>query len=82
MVNRDARMYGAGALAGAGLALFGLYILSQAVPIDLTQPPRLAVGVIGLVLLAAGFFLRPRPSSSHADAEPAAAADPGRLSDS
>jgi hypothetical protein len=77
MANRDVRMYGAGALAGAGLALFGLYVLSQAVPIDLTQPPRLAVGVVGLVLLAAGFFLRPRPSGSRPDAEPGAAADGG-----
>jgi hypothetical protein len=75
MAKRDMRMYGAGALSGAGLALFVLYILSQAVSIDLTQPTRLAVGVVGLVLLAAGFFLRPRPAGTHADAEPGAAPD-------
>jgi hypothetical protein len=75
MENRDLRMYGAGALAGAGLALFVLYILSQAVTIDLTQPPRIAVGVAGLVLLAAGFFLRPPAAAPKADAEPGAAPD-------
>jgi hypothetical protein len=46
-------------LTGAGLALFTLYVLAQAIPITLEQWPRIALGTIGLVLAAVGFFLRP-----------------------
>lgn len=67
----------AGAIWGAGLALFVLYVLSHAVPIRLEGWPRIAVGGVGLVLLGAGFAWRPRPANpaGRSDAEPNAAAD-------
>jgi hypothetical protein len=74
------RHYFAGALWGAGLALFVLYVLSQAVAIALDGWPRIAVGALGLVLFAAGFVCRPRPTKPavRSDAEPDTAPDRGR----
>ena len=63
MASRELRAYGTGVLTGAGLSLFALYVLAQAIPITLEQWPRIAVGAGGLILAAAGFFLRPRPAS-------------------
>jgi hypothetical protein len=63
MARQELRLYGAGVLTGAGLSLLALYVLAQAVPINLEQWPRIAVGAVGLVLAAVGFFLRPRPPS-------------------
>jgi hypothetical protein len=62
MADGPAKIYMGGFLAGAGLALFALYVLSQIVPFTLEQWPRIAVGVVGLALLVVGFWLRPRPS--------------------
>jgi hypothetical protein len=59
-VSGMSKTFLAGFVSGAGFALFVLYVLSQAVPIDLERWPRLAVGVMGLALLAVGFVLRPR----------------------
>ncbi len=71
------RLYWKGMLSGAGLSLFAVYVLSQAIPINLEEWPRLAVGAIGLALLVAGFLLRPwrLSSASVSDAEPATRAD-------
>ena len=60
MASGGLRPYWVGVLSGAGLALFALYVLAQAVPITLEQWPRVAVGAVGLALLVLGFVLRPR----------------------
>jgi hypothetical protein len=68
MGNTGTRLYLAGVLTGAGLGLFSLYVLSQAVTITLEQWPRIAVGASGLILLLAGEITRRRLiPASHQD---------------
>jgi hypothetical protein len=62
MPSGATRNYLAGCVTGAGLALFVLYILSQAIPITLERWPRIAVSAVGLALNGVGFTLRPRPT--------------------
>lgn len=64
MASSILRPYGAGFSTGAGASLFGLYILSQAVPFTLEQWPRIGVGAVGVVLFAVGLMLSRRSSRS------------------
>jgi len=57
MANRLSQPFWAGFLCGAGLALFALYVLAQAVAINLEGWPRIPVGAVGLGLLVVGFGL-------------------------
>jgi hypothetical protein len=55
-----------GVITGAGWTLFTLFIVAQAVTIELTGYVRVAVGAAGIVLTAIGLFRRRRgisPSS-------------------
>ena len=60
MTSGAMQPYCAGLLTGAGMALFALFVLSQAVPISLEHWPRIAIGAVGLGLLAAGLLLSRR----------------------
>ncbi len=69
MVSGMRRIYWGGVATGAGLALLFLYVLAQAISIDLSQWPRIVVGVVGLALFIVGVALRSRrlqaPAPSH-----------------
>ena len=47
-------LYQAGVLAGAGLALFMVYIFSQVEGLEFTGWTRIVTGVVGSVMLMAG----------------------------
>ena len=53
------RGFWAGALWGAGLALFAVYVLTDeaAIGLSVSRPQRLAVGGLGLALWVTGFVL-------------------------
>jgi hypothetical protein len=63
MKSGGLRTYCMGFFSGAGVSLFALFLLAQLVPITLEHWPRIAVGAVGMALLAIGIILRPRRPS-------------------
>ncbi|GAB4161042.1 MAG: hypothetical protein Tsb009_38390 [Planctomycetaceae bacterium] len=60
-------LYMAGVLAGAGLALFMVFIFSQVEGLDFSGWTRTVTGVIGLLMLIAGGIWNLRLQSKNGD---------------
>jgi len=57
-------LYQAGVLAGAGLALFMVYIFSQVDGLEFSGWPRIVTGAVGLLMLISGGIWNSRLQSA------------------
>ena len=65
MVRVIVASYFAGVVTGAGLALFFMYILSDAVTITMVGWPRIAIGGVGIALWMVGGLWQRKLSSNN-----------------